>query len=717
MSNETQGKCPVMHGAVATNSSENSTSVRDWWPNNLNLNILHQHDSKSNPMEDGFDYKEEFSKLDYDALKKDLNDLMTDSQDWWPADYGHYGPFFIRMTWHAAGTYRSTDGRGGGGTGAQRFAPLNSWPDNGNLDKARRLLWPIKQKYGKQISWADLLILAGNVAIESMGGKTFGFSGGRPDIWAPEEDIHWGLEKEWLENERYENNDVRESLNMPLGAVQMGLIYVNPQGPDGNPDPLASAHDIRTTFGRMAMNDYETVALVAGGHTFGKGHGAGPDTNVGVEPEGANLEEMGFGWTSSYASGKGRDTITSGFEGAWTANPTQWDNGYFDLLFGYDWELADTPAGAKVWHAINPKEEDLAPDAEDPSIKVPTMMTTADMALREDPEYRKISKHFHENPEEFADAFAEAWFKLLHRDMGPKTRYVGPEVPNEERIWMDPVPAGNTDYDVDSVSEKIKNSGLSIQEMVETAWASASTYRSSDMRGGANGARIRLAPQKEWEVNKPEQLKKVLDIYESISSVTGASIADVIVLAGNVGIEMATGAKVPFTPGRGDATEDQTDAASFDVLEPHSDGFRNFHKSGINVTPEEMMLDKAQLLNLTAPEMTVLLGGMRSLGISSSGHGIFTNDTNTMTNDYFDTLLDMSVQWKPNGTGNSYEAFDRLTGNKVRTATRSDLVFGSNSQLRAIAEVYASSDAGHKFVSDFISAWNKVMNADRFDIQ
>jgi catalase-peroxidase len=717
MSNETQGKCPVMHGAAATNSSENSTSVRDWWPNNLNLNILHQHDSKSDPLEDGFDYVEEFSKLDYDALKKDLNDLMTDSQDWWPADYGHYGPFFIRMTWHAAGTYRSTDGRGGGGTGAQRFAPLNSWPDNGNLDKARRLLWPIKQKYGQKISWADLLILAGNVAIESMGGKTFGFSGGRPDIWAPEDDIHWGLEKEWLENERYENNDVRESLDMPLGAVQMGLIYVNPQGPDGNPDPLASAHDIRTTFGRMAMNDYETVALVAGGHTFGKGHGAGPDTNVGVEPEGANLEEMGFGWTSSYASGKGRDTITSGFEGAWTANPTQWDNGYFDLLFGYEWELVDTPAGAKVWHAINPKDEDLAPDAEDPSIKVPTMMTTADMALREDPEYRKISKHFHENPDEFADAFAEAWFKLLHRDMGPKTRYVGPEVPSEERIWMDPVPAGNTDYDVEAVSEKIKNSDLTIQEMVETAWASASTYRHSDMRGGANGARIRLAPQKDWEVNKPNQLEKVLGIYETISSETGASIADVIVLAGNVGIEMATGKKVPFTPGRGDATEDQTDAASFDVLEPHSDGFRNFHKSGINVTPEEMMLDKAQLLNLTAPEMTVLLGGMRSLGISSSGHGIFTSDINTMTNDYFDTLLDMSVQWKPNGTGNSYEAFDRSTGDKVRSATRSDLVFGSNSQLRAIAEVYASNDAEDKFVGDFISAWNKVMNADRFDLQ
>ena len=717
MSNETQGKCPVMHGAAATNSSENSTSVRDWWPNNLNLNILHQHDSKSYPLEDEFDYVEEFSKLDYDALKKDLNDLMTDSQDWWPADYGHYGPFFIRMTWHAAGTYRSTDGRGGGGTGAQRFAPLNSWPDNGNLDKARRLLWPIKQKYGQKISWADLLILAGNVAIESMGGKTFGFSGGRPDIWAPEDDIHWGLEKEWLENERYENNEVRESLDMPLGAVQMGLIYVNPQGPDGNPDPLASAHDIRTTFGRMAMNDYETVALVAGGHTFGKGHGAGPDTNVGVEPEGANLEEMGLGWTSSYASGKGRDTITSGFEGAWTANPTQWDNGYFDLLFGYEWELVDTPAGAKVWHAINPKDEDLAPDAEDPSIKVPTMMTTADMALREDPEYRKISKHFHENPDEFADAFAEAWFKLLHRDMGPKTRYVGPEVPSEERIWMDPVPAGNTDYDVEAVSEKIKNSDLTIQEMVETAWASASTYRHSDMRGGANGARIRLAPQKDWEVNKPNQLEKVLGIYETISSETGASIADVIVLAGNVAIEMATGKKVPFTPGRGDATEDQTDAASFDVLEPHSDGFRNFHKSGINVTPEEMMLDKAQLLNLTAPEMTVLLGGMRSLGISSSGHGIFTSDTNTMTNDYFDTLLDMSVQWKPNGTGNSYEAFDRSTGDKVRSATRSDLVFGSNSQLRAIAEVYASSDAEDKFVGDFISAWNKVMNADRFDVQ
>ncbi len=716
MGYETQGNCPVIHGAAVTNSSEKSTSVKDWWPDSLNLNILHQHDRKSDPLGEGFDYKKEFLKLNYEALKQDLNALMTDSQDWWPADYGHYGPFFIRMTWHAAGTYRSTDGRGGGGTGAQRFAPLNSWPDNGNLDKARRLLWPIKQKYGQQVSWADLLILAGNVAIESMGGKTFGFSGGRPDIWSPEEDINWGLEKEWLENNRYEDNAVRESLDMPLGAVQMGLIYVNPQGPDGNPDPLASAHDIRTTFGRMAMNDYETVALIAGGHTFGKSHGAAPDTNVGAEPEGANLEEMGFGWMNSFASGKGRDTITSGLEGAWTTNPTNWDNGYFDLLFGYEWELVETPAGAKVWHAINPKDEDFAPDVEDSSIKVPTMMMTTDIALREDPEYRKISKHFHENPDEFADAFAEAWFKLLHRDMGPKSRYIGPEVPSEDRIWMDPVPAGKSDYDIADVSEKIKNSGLSIQEMVETAWASASTYRHSDMRGGANGARIRLAPQKDWEVNKPKQLKKVLSIYEAISNETDASIADIIVLAGNIGIEIATGSKVPFTPGRGDASEDQTDTASFAVLEPHSDGFRNFHKSDLGFTPEEMLLDKANLLNLTAPEMTVLLGGMRSLGISSSGHGIFTEDVNKITNDYFDTLLDMSVKWKPNGTGNSYEAFDRSTGEKVRTGTRSDLVFGSNSQLRAIAEVYASSDADNKFISDFITAWTKVMNADRFDI-
>ena len=712
MSNETEGKCPVMHGALTTNSST-GTSNRDWWPNQLNLSILHQHDSKSDPMDDDFDYREEFNKIDFDSLKADLNDLMTDSQDWWPADYGHYGPFFIRMTWHAAGTYRSTDGRGGGGTGAQRFAPLNSWPDNGNLDKARRLLWPIKQKYGKQISWADLLILAGNVAIESMGGKTFGFSGGRPDIWAPEEDIHWGAEKEWLENERYSGE---RDLANPLGAVQMGLIYVNPQGPDGNPDPLASAVDIRETFGRMAMNDEETVALVAGGHTFGKGHGAGPEESVGTEPEGAAIEEMGFGWISSYGSGKGSDTITSGFEGAWTANPTQWDNGYFDLLFGYEWELVDTPAGAKVWHAINPKDEDLAPDAEDSSKRVPTMMTTADIALREDPSYKEISKRFHENPEEFADAFARAWFKLLHRDMGPKVRYMGPEVPSEELIWQDPVPAGNTNYDIDAVKAKLSDSGISIQDMVETAWASASSYRGSDMRGGANGARIRLSPQKDWEANNPQKLQSTLAVYENISNETGASIADVIVLAGNVAIEKASGVNVPFSPGRGDASQEQTDVESFDALESVSDAFRNYHKDGLDVAPEEIMLDKAQLLGLTAPEMTVLMGGMRSLGISSNGHGVFTENVNELSNDHFKILLDMSVAWKPGAGENSYEAYHRSSGENLRSASRADLVFGSNSQLRALAEVYASDDAKDKFVNDFIGAWNKVMNADRFDI-
>ena len=712
MSNETEGKCPVMHGALTTNSST-GTSNRDWWPNQLNLSILHQHDSKSDPMDDDFDYREEFNKIDFDSLKADLNDLMTDSQDWWPADYGHYGPFFIRMTWHAAGTYRSTDGRGGGGTGAQRFAPLNSWPDNGNLDKARRLLWPIKQKYGKQISWADLLILAGNVAIESMGGKTFGFSGGRPDIWAPEEDIHWGAEKEWLENERYSGE---RDLANPLGAVQMGLIYVNPQGPDGNPDPLASAVDIRETFGRMAMNDEETVALVAGGHTFGKGHGAGPEESVGTEPEGAAIEEMGFGWISSYGSGKGSDTITSGFEGAWTANPTQWDNGYFDLLFGYEWELVDTPAGAKVWHAINPKDEDLAPDAEDSSKRVPTMMTTADIALREDPSYKEISKRFHENPEEFADAFARAWFKLLHRDMGPKVRYMGPEVPSEELIWQDPVPVGNTNYDIEAVKAKLSDSGISIQDMVETAWASASSYRGSDMRGGANGARIRLSPQKDWEANNPEKLQSTLAVYENISNETGASIADVIVLAGNVAIEKASGVNVPFSPGRGDASQEQTDVESFDALESVSDAFRNYHKDGLDVAPEEIMLDKAQLLGLTAPEMTVLMGGMRSLGISSNGHGVFTENVNELSNDHFKILLDMSVAWKPGAGENSYEAYHRSSGENLRSASRADLVFGSNSQLRALAEVYASDDAKDKFVNDFIGAWNKVMNADRFDI-
>ena len=710
---ENEGKCPVMHGAMTSNSSS-GTSNKDWWPDQLNLNILHQHDKKSDPMDDGFDYRKEFKDIDYAALKADLNNLMTDSQEWWPADYGHYGPFFIRMTWHAAGTYRNTDGRGGGGTGAQRFAPLNSWPDNGNLDKARRLLWPIKQKYGQKISWADLLILAGNVAIESMGGKTFGYSGGRPDIWGPEDDIHWGVETGWLENNRYKGD---RELDNPLAAVQMGLIYVNPQGPDGNPDPLASARDIRETFGRMAMNDEETVALVAGGHTFGKAHGAGTEDHVQSEPEGAPLEQMGFGWTSSYGSGLGRDAITSGIEGAWTANPTQWDNGYFDLLFGYEWELTKSPAGAHIWHAVDQKEEDMAPDAEDGSKKVPTMMTTADMAMREDPSYKEISKRFHENPDEFADAFARAWFKLLHRDMGPKTRYMGPEVPEEELIWQDPVPAGDSSYDIELVKEKILASGLSIQEMVETAWSSASTFRGSDMRGGANGSRIRLEPQRSWEANNPDQLNKVLDIYEAISTETGASVADIIVLAGNVAIEKASGIEVPFSPGRGDASQENTDIESFAVLEPQSDGFKNFHKSGLNVNPEEIMLDKAQLLGLTAPEMTVLVGGLRSLGISSSGYGLFTENVNELSNDYFRTLLDMSVKWRPNGTGNSYEALDRVSGEKVRTASRTDLVFGSNSQLRALVEVYASDDSTDKFKNDFVLAWNKVMNADRFDLE
>ena len=708
MTNDTESKCPVMHGSLSSNGST-GTSNKDWWPNQLNLSILHQHDRRSDPMDEGFDYAEEFKRLDYKALKKDLNDLMTDSQDWWPADYGHYGPLFIRMTWHAAGTYRSGDGRGGGNTGNQRFAPLNSWPDNGNLDKARRLLWPIKQKYGNKISWADLLILVGNAAIESMGGKTFGFGGGRPDIWAPEEDIDWGAEKEWLANERYSGE---RDLANPLGAVQMGLIYVNPQGPDGEPDPIASGKDVRETFSRMAMNDEETVALVAGGHTFGKGHGAGAEENVQQEPEGASLENMGFGWKSNHASGMGSDTITSGFEGAWTADPIKWDNGYFDLLFGYEWEKVETPAGKIVWHAKNQKEEDMAPDAEDSSVRVPTMMTTADMSMREDPAYNKISKRFHENPDEFADAFARAWFKLLHRDMGPRSRYLGPEVPEEELIWQDPIPEGNVDYDVESVKTKINESGLTIQQMVETAWASASTYRGSDLRGGANGARIRLSPQKDWEANKPKELSEILNVLEGIASDTGASMADVIVLAGSVGIEKASGSEVPFTPGRGDATIEQTDEESFAVLEPVSDAFRNYHQSGINMPSEELMLDKAQLLGLTAPEMTVLLGGMRSLGISADGHGVFTDDVNNLSNDFFDTLLDMSVEWKPNGTGNSYEATDRISGEKVRTASRSDLVFGSNSQLRAISEVYASSDAKDKFTSDFIAAWNKVMNAD-----
>ena len=708
---ENQKKCPVMHGAMSTYSSS-GTSNKDWWPNQLNISILHQHDKKTNPMGEDFNYRNEFKKIDYKSLKKDLNELMTDSQDWWPADYGHYGPFFIRMTWHAAGTYRNSDGRGGGGTGAQRFAPLNSWPDNGNLDKARRLLWPIKQKYGEKISWADLLILAGNVAIESMGGKTFGFSGGRADIWGPEEDINWGIEKEWLDNKRYKG---KRELDNPLAAVQMGLIYVNPEGPDGNPDPIASAKDIRETFGRMAMNDEETVALVAGGHTFGKAHGSAPDENVGKEPEGAEIENMGFGWTNKYGSGVGRDTITSGIEGAWTTNPTQWDNGYFDLLFGYEWELTKSPAGAHIWHAINQDDKHLAPDVEDSSIKVPTMMTTADIAMIQDPAYKKISKHFHENPTEFADAFARAWFKLLHRDMGPKTRYMGPEAPSEDLIWQDPIPAGNSNYDLGDVKEKILSSEIPLKDMIETAWSSASTFRNSDMRGGGNGARIRLEPQKNWEVNKPENLSKIIKIYEKISNETNASIADIIIYAGNLAIEKASGVEVPFVKGRGDATQENTDIDSFAVLEPISDGFRNFHKNNISISPEEMMLDKAQLLGLTASEMVVLVGGLRSLGISNNGYGLFTKKINELSNDYFKLLLDMSVKWSPNGTGNSYIATDRITGDEVRTASRIDLVLGSNSQLRALVEVYASNDSLEKFKNDFVLAWNKVMNADLFN--
>ena len=704
-------KCPVDHGSKSQHSM-GAMSNNQWWPDQLNLDILHQNDKKSNPHDDGFNYREEFKTIDYDGLKKDLHNLMTDSQDWWPADYGHYGPFFIRMTWHAAGTYRTSDGRGGGGTGAQRFAPLNSWPDNGNLDKARRLLWPIKKKYGKKISWADLLILTGNVAIESMGGKTFGFGGGRPDIWGPEKDIFWGKENEWLANNRYTGD---RELDMPLAAVQMGLIYVNPQGPDENPDPLLSARDIRETFGRMAMNDYETVALTAGGHTFGKAHGAASEDHKGIEPEGSEIEEMGFGWTSDFKSGYGRDTITSGIEGPWTANPTKWDNGYFETLYKYEWELKKSPAGAHQWHPINQLPEDMAPDPEDPSIKVHTIMTTADMAMRMDPEYDKISRHFLENPDELSDAFARAWYKLLHRDMGPKNRYLGPEVPNEELIWQDPVPKGNQDYDIDDIKSKIRQSGLSIQEMVETAWASASTYRHTDMRGGANGARIRLSPQKDWEVNKPKQLNKVLSILESIAEQSGASLADTIVLAGNVGIEIASGKEVPFHPGRGDASQEQTDEHSFSVLEPFSDGFRNYHKNNFNINAEKMLLDKAHLLGLSAPEMTVLVGGLRSLKIGNNDIGDFTDEPNKLSNDFFINLLDMNIKWQPTGR-NSYSGKHRSTGEEVRTASRADLVFGSNSQLRAIAEVYAEDDSKDKFITDFINAWNKVMNADRFDI-
>ena len=703
------GKCPVMHGAATTGIT--GTTNSDWWPNQLNLNILRQHDQKSNPLGDDFDYRDEFLKIDYQALKDDLYSLMTDSQSWWPADYGHYGPFFIRMTWHAAGTYRTGDGRGGGGTGAQRFAPLNSWPDNGNLDKARRLLWPIKQKYGNQISWADLLILAGNVAIESMGGKTFGFAGGRPDIWHPEEDIYWGAENEWLGDKRYEST--RQSLENPLAAVQMGLIYVNPEGPNGNPDPLLSAQDVRETFGRMAMNDEETVALVAGGHTFGKAHGAGDPELVGAEPEGAPIEELGFGWSNAHGSGYGVDATTSGIEGPWTANPTVWDNGYFDLLFKYEWQLTKSPAGANIWHPVDLDDADMAPEVDGSGIKVSPMMTTADMAMITDPDYRKISKRFHENPSEFSDAFARAWFKLLHRDMGPKSRYLGPEIPDEDLIWQDPIPKGNSNFDVEALKSDIARSNLSVTEMIETAWASASTFRGSDLRGGANGARICLAPQKDWEANKPKQLKLVLGVLEPLAAKHGASLADTIVLAGCVAIEKVSGREVPFSPGRGDATQEQTDIESFAVLEPLADGFRNYQKADFTVSPEEMMLDKAQLLNLTASEMTVLVAGLRSLGVSASGDGIW-NQTAELNNSWFNTLLDMGVKWSETGT-NSYEATDRTSGKVTRTASRCDLVFGSNSQLRAIVEVYAQNDNSDKFISDFILSWVKVMNSDRFD--
>lgn len=718
------GKCPFNHGSTTTPKSSGTTN-KDFWPNQLNLNILRQHDKKSNPLGEDFNYAEEFQKLDYEALKQDLRNLMTDSQDWWPADYGHYGPMFIRMSWHAAGTYRSGDGRGGGGTGNQRFAPLNSWADNVNVDKARRLLWPIKQKYGNKISWADLLLLTGNVALESMGLKTFGFGGGRADIWHPEEDIYWGSETEMLGDNRYTGE---RDLENPLAAVQMGLIYVNPEGPNGKPDPLKSAHDIRETFGRMGMNDEETVALIAGGHTFGKAHGAGDAAQVGPDPEAAPIEAQGLGWLSTHGSGKGGDTISSGLEGSWTANPTQWDNGFFDLLFGYEWWLTKSPAGAYQWMAVDPAEKDLAPDAADSSKKVPTVMFTSDLALRFDPIYEKISRRFHANPDEFADAFARAWFKLLHRDMGPKSRYLGPEVPEEDLIWQDPVPAVDyelTEEEVAKIKVLILDSGLTIGELVTTAWASASTFRGSDNRGGANGARIRLTPQKDWEVNQPEQLERVLSVLEEVQSnlEKKVSLADLIVLGGTAAVEKAAqeagfDVTVPFAPGRGDATQEQTDAESFDVLEPVADGFRNYQKKEYSVTSEELLVDKAQLLGLTAPEMTVLIGGMRVLGTNHDGtdHGVFTDRVGTLTNDFFVNLLDMGVEWKA-VDGIVYEGRDRKTGEVARTATRVDLVFGSNSILRAIAEVYAQEDNKEKFVNDFIAAWVKVMNADRFDLK
>jgi catalase-peroxidase len=723
------GKCPVMHG-VTKHTTFGVRSNRDWWPNQLNLKILHQNSALSDPMGPAFSYAEEFKKLDLAALKKDLYALMTDSQDWWPADYGHYGPFFIRMAWHSAGTYRTGDGRGGAGAGSQRFAPLNSWPDNGNLDKARRLLWPIKQKYGNQISWADLMILAGNCALESMGFKTFGFGGGRADIWEPEEDIYWGAEETWLGDKRYSGE---RDLENPLAAVQMGLIYVNPEGPNGTPDPIASGRDIRETFARMAMNDEETVALVAGGHTFGKAHGAGDVAHVGPEPEGAPIEAMGLGWLSTHGSGKGVDAITSGIEGPWTANPTKWDMGYFDVLFGYDWQLTKSPAGAHIWEAVGLSEKDHAPQVDGSGQPVKLMMTTADMAMRMDPAYEKISRHFHANPDVFADAFARAWFKLTHRDMGPKVRYLGAEVPAEDLIWQDPIPAADHGIidaaDVATLKAKIAASGLSTADLVGTAWAAASTFRGSDKRGGANGARIRLAPQKDWEVNQPEKLAAVLKTLEGIQATfnTGAkkvSLADLIVLGGSVGIEQAAKAaghtiEVPFAPGRTDATQEQTDAESFAVLEPIADGFRNYQKKQYSLTAEELLVDKAQLLTLTAPEMTALLGGLRVLDVNvgQAQHGVFTKRPGTLTNDFFVNALDMSTEWTPtSAAADTFEGRDRATGAVKWTATRVDLIFGSNSQLRALAEVYAQNDAKAKFVTDFVAAWTKVMNADRFDL-
>jgi catalase-peroxidase len=720
-STNTAGKCPVMHGG----NTAAKDSVMAWWPKALNLDILHQHDSKTNPLGAGFDYREELKKLDVGALKNDLKALMTDSQEWWPADWGHYGGLMIRMAWHAAGTYRIADGRGGAGTGNQRFAPLNSWPDNGNLDKARRLLWPIKRKYGNKISWADLIILAGNMAYESMGFKTFGFAFGREDIWHPEKDIYWGSEKEWLapsgsEGSRYSG---QRDLENPLAAVMMGLIYVNPEGVDGKPDPLKTAHDMRVTFARMAMNDEETVALTAGGHTVGKAHGNGSAALLGPAPEGADLEEQGFGWMNHTTRGIGRDTVTSGIEGAWTSKPTQWDNGYFDMLFKHDWWLQKSPAGAWQWEPLNIAEEDMPVDVEDPSIRKKPMMTDADMALRFDPEYRKIAERFRNDQAYFEEVFARAWFKLTHRDMGPKTRYVGPDVPAEDLIWQDPVPAGNTNYDVAAVKAKIAAAGLSVGDMVATAWDSARTFRGSDYRGGANGARIRLAPQKDWEGNEPARLAKVLAAYEKIAADTGASVADVIVLGGNVGLEQAIKAAgfnvdVPFAPGRGDASQAQTDVESFEVLEPVHDGFRNWQKKDYVVQPEEMLLDRAQLLGLTAPEMTVLVGGLRVLGTNhgGSGHGVFTDRVGALTNDFFVNLTDMRYSWKPTGR-NSYDIVERKSGAKKWTATRVDLVFGSNSILRSYAEVYAQDDNQEKFVRDFVAAWTKVMNADRFDLR